>query len=481
MPTLTIAALSTPQTITLSALAACREAERLYVQTAQSPCILPLEQAGLRFTAMDDLYDNAEDFDALNGAIAARLGEGISQGDITYALPGRGPSPALLQEIRQRLPQAQIRLLPGVGYGQAAQAALGWPGGEAWLVTSATNLPQTLNPYVPLCVEEVDTPIQAGELKLRLSEYWPEDWDVFFGLMDREGTYQLTAFPLYELDRQKEYRADGVLLLPPAGFDQLERYGYQGLVEVMARLRAPGGCPWDREQTHQSIEKSLIEECYEVLDAIDRKDDDALCEELGDVLLQVAFHAQIAAEQGRFTNRDVTTGIVQKLVYRHPHIFGSGQADTSDEVLVKWEQLKKKEKHFSTQAQVLQAVPKNLPALMYSYKVQKKAAQVGFDWDSASEAFPKLEEEIQELQAAMAGQGNVAEEMGDLLFAAVNVARLLGTDPEFLLKEAAEKFLRRFAAMEALAGQNNLKLENMTLAEQDVLWNAVKTTENRAK
>ena len=471
MATIIIAPLSTPASITLEAINTCKEARCLFVQTEASPAVLPLKEAGLSYGTMDDLYDAAEDFDALNTAIAERLLEAAKAQDVVYAVPGRGISPELAQLLQEK---AALIQLPGSGYAQAALCALGMAQAMGVSVYPASSLPKSLDAYRPYVVEEIDTPITAGEVKLALAEFWPDEWPIHVGMMDETGRYQMKTIPLYELDRQPRYRADFVACVPEAAFSDLDRYDYRGLMQVMQRLRAPDGCPWDREQTHQTLKKDLLEECYEVFDAIDRQDDEALCEELGDVLLQVAFHAQLAEEQSRFTNRDIATGIVNKLVYRHPHVFSDGRADTSDAVLVKWEQLKKKEKHFETQTDVLNAVPKGFPALVRSYKVQKKAAQVGFDWDSAEEAFPKLVEETEELRSAMQNGGNIAEEMGDLLFAAVNVARLLKLDPEFLLAAATDKFTSRFAAMEGLALARGMKLEDMTLKDMDVLWDEVK-------
>ncbi len=481
MSVLTIAALSTPQSISVAALSCCKSAKTLFVQTADTPCLRPLRDAGLKFLSMDDLYEQAEDFDALNGAIAQRLLAACQTGDVVYAVPGRGMGEALTPLAAQaRAAGVCVRALPGAGYAQSAiaQSGLGY---DAFVTAAASALPASVDPCVLLAVEELDTRIRAGEVKLALLEYYPDAHPVQLCAMGEDGGYRIKSLPLYELDRQGGYHAATVLLVPPVELMQLSRFGYGELERVMHRLRAPGGCPWDREQTHESLKKTMIEECYEVLDAIDQSDDAALCEELGDVLLQCVFHAEIAREQGRFTGRDVTTGIVQKLIYRHPHIFGTGRADTPGAVVEKWEQLKKAEKHFTTQSEVLQAVPRNLPALMRAYKLQKKAAQVGFDWEDAAQAFPKLTEETGELQAAMRGDGNVAEEMGDLLFAAVNVARLLGLDPEQLLSDACEKFTTRFSHMEALAAKNGRSLEELPLMEQEVLWNSVKSAENRQK
>lgn len=483
MSTLTIAALSTPQTISVAALERCKNARMLYVQTERTPCVLPLTQSGLRIQSMDDLYETAEDFDALNAAIADRLLSACAGGDTVYAVPGGGTGEALCK-LSQLAKEAGIRveLLPGAGFAQAAMAASGLAG-DRLTIAAANSLPGTLSPFVPLAVEELDTRIRAGEVKLALLEYYPDEHPVRLCVMGENGAYTVRELQLLELDRQGDdsYAATTVLLVPPAELLQLSRFGYSELERVMHRLRAPGGCPWDREQTHESLKKTMIEECYETIDAIDRNDDAGLCEELGDVLLQCVFHAEIAQEQGRFYGRDVTTGIVQKLIYRHPHIFGTSRADTADAVVVKWEQLKKTEKHFDTQSDVLRAVPKTLPALMRAYKLQKKAAQVGFDWENADQAFPKLAEETEELSRAMRGDGDIAEEVGDLLFAAVNVARLLHLEPEQVLSDSCEKFTARFCAMEELALANGRSLDTMTLPEQDELWKTVKNAENRQK
>ncbi len=479
MPTLTIAALSTPETISCAALDACKRAGKLYLQTAHTPCALPIVKAGLAFTTMDDLYERCEDFDALREAILDRLLAACAKGDAVYAVPGRGMGDGLiLLKEKAAARNITVRVLPGVSYAEAALAEAGMDY-AAYMTAAANALPEAIDPKVPLTIEEVDTNIRAGEVKLALSEYYPDEHPVLLCTMMQEGSYQIRRLPLYELDRQDGFHATTVLLVAPAELLSLTRFGYQELSAVMHTLHAPGGCPWDREQTHESLKKTMIEECYEVLDAIDQHDDAALCEELGDVLLQIVFHAELAAEQRRFTGRDVTTGIVQKLIYRHPHVFGTGRADTPDAVVEKWEQLKKKEKQFSSQTEVLQAVPKNLPALMRAYKLQKKAGQVGFDWNDAREAFLKLPEETEELRQAMEENAHVAEEMGDLLFAAVNVCRLLHLEPEEVLTHASDKFLSRFAQMEALALKNGRSLDTMALEEQEALWEAVKSAENR--
>ena len=287
------------------------------------------------------------------------------------------------------------------------------------------------------------------------------------------------------------------------------QFDFTDLVTIMERLRAPDGCPWDGEQTHDSLKRYLIEESYEVLEAIDLKNDAMLCEELGDVLLQVVFHAHIA---GSFSISDVITAVCQKMIHRHPHVFGNVTVHDSDEVLVNWEEIKRREKGITDRTTNLKKVPANLPALMRAFKVQQKAAEVGFDWDDIAPVFDKVLEEIEEVKDALqqrteaagatakdndSGDGRtddadnhidadsdddaVADEVGDLLFAAVNLARFANVHPELALTGATEKFIQRFALMESLAAQENRQLENMSLTELDQYWDRAKEQLNNDK
>lgn len=479
MKTITIAPLATPKSISLAVWDAVTHAPRLFLQTAEHPSARRIVEAGLPFQSMDDLYESAEDFDALAAAIAVRLC--ACEEDAVYAVPGRGVGTAQLEAIRSAAERsgAHLSILPASGYAEAALAALPapLPAGDLRILP-ATALPCRLDPYVPLCIEEIDTRMRASEVKLALLEYYPDEFPVFLCTMDAEGAYTARSLPLYELDRQDGFFAASVLILEAASFDALTRHGVDGLERVMKRLRAPGGCPWDAEQTHESLRGDLLEEAYEVLDAIDREDTDALCEELGDLLLQVVFHAEIEEELSEFNFRDVCTGIVQKLVYRHPHVFGTTRVSGSDEVLVNWENLKKKEKHQETVADMMNAVPRGFPALMRAKKVQKKAAHVGFDWPDANGALDKVEEETQELREAAAngeGEARIAEELGDLLFSVVNAARLLHVDGELALTAATEKFVTRFTKMEQLVLSEGLSLEALSLDALDVFWERVKS------
>jgi tetrapyrrole methylase family protein/MazG family protein len=260
---------------------------------------------------------------------------------------------------------------------------------------------------------------------------------------------------------------------------------FEDLVAVQARLRAPGGCPWDREQTHATLRTYLIEEAYEVLDAIESGNAGALAEELGDLLLQVLFHADLARESGEFDISNVITGIHDKMVRRHPHVFGDVKAETSGEVLKNWAQLKAKEKQLAslkriapqkTAPSTLDGVPRNLPALLEAYQMTRRAAQVGFDWEDVKGIFEKLAEETTELQSALAESNRRAteEEVGDLLFSVVNLARFLGFDPEVALKLSNLKFNIRFQEMESEALTLEKELSKLSKEELEFLWDAAK-------
>lgn len=251
-------------------------------------------------------------------------------------------------------------------------------------------------------------------------------------------------------------------------------YDLNDLVDIVRILRAPGGCPWDAEQTHQSIRRNFLEEAYEAVEAIDEESPDHLKEELGDVLLQVVLHSAMEQELGHFDLNDVADGICKKLIYRHPHVFGDVTVHSTGEVLSNWEDLKRKEKGQASNADAVDAVARSLPALWRAEKIQKKAAKCGFDWPDVSGALDKLTEETGELKDAVNGNGDVAEELGDLLFAAVNAARFLHLDPEDCLNAASDKFSARFRKVEETAAAQGKRLEDMTLAEMDKLWDSIK-------
>ena len=258
-------------------------------------------------------------------------------------------------------------------------------------------------------------------------------------------------------------------------FQIKEKYNVDDFRKIMALLRGENGCPWDREQTHESIRRNMLEEAYEAVEAIDEKSQEHLLEELGDVLMQVLFHAQIEEELGNFDIDDVADGACKKLILRHPHVFGDVTVKDSGEVLTNWDAIKRVEKNQETVTSSLKAVAKNLPGLWRAEKVQKKAAKVGFDWDDVKGAVDKLEEEVKELKRAIEDGAGTEEELGDVLFSAVNVARFVKADPEVALTKSCDKFISRFEGMENAALHKGRSLQDMTLAEMDELYNEAKS------
>ena len=253
-------------------------------------------------------------------------------------------------------------------------------------------------------------------------------------------------------------------------FQSSQFYKVEDLRKIIAFLRSERGCPWDREQTHESIRRNFLEETYEACEAIDTGDSKLLCEELGDVLTQVIFHAQIEEEQGRFTLDDVADATCKKLIFRHPHIFGDTEASDSETVMEHWDEIKRREKQQETVTQAMEGVAKSLPATWRAEKIQAKARKVGFDWSDASGALHKVEEEADELKAALQSGTGIAEEIGDLLFTVVNMARLAGVDPEEALHATSDKFIRRFSYMEQAATDRGQALPDMTLDEMEALY-----------
>ncbi len=245
---------------------------------------------------------------------------------------------------------------------------------------------------------------------------------------------------------------------------------FDALVEIIARLRAPDGCPWDREQTHSSLRANLLEECYEALAALDEGDAGKLCEELGDIMLQIALHSQIAAEAGEFEIGDVLESINAKLIHRHPHIFGSAKVESAEEVAQNWEALKREER--GEDSSLLDSVPEQMPALGYSQSIQRRVAGVGFDWENIDGVIDKLAEEVAEFKESTGDQR--AGEFGDILFTLVNIARRMGVDSEAALREANKKFFRRFSQMEEICRQRGVTFADLSFDEQNALWEEAK-------
>ena len=454
--------------LTLEAVEAIEGADKVLLRTGRCGLRDHLVEQGVAFETLDALYERAEDFDELIRLTTQAVLDASREGSVAYAVfDVRDVSVQALLKTG-----ADVRVIAGPpaeeglwAFAEGATdcwAASEW---ETWTLHADRNA----------LIREVDTRELAAEVKLKLMDCYPEESEIYV----RAGDGGVEKTSLVELDRLPAYDHRLSVLVPAQReLTKLERYGFDELNRVIHILRSPGGCPWDRKQTHETLRTNLVEEAYEAVDAIDREDMDALYDELGDVLLQIVLHAEIAREHGDFTIGDVTTAITHKMIFRHQHVFGSAKADTADEVLDLWQKVKKAERHQQTQAEVLRSVTRSLPALMRAEKVQKRAADVGFDWENARAAFYKISEEAEELSRAVEDGGGVEEEAGDLLFAVVNVLRLLKLDPEIALNRATDKFTARFAEMERLILADGKSLAEMTLADMDAYWDRVKLSEN---
>ena len=307
-------------------------------------------------------------------------------------------------------------------------------------------------------------------LRDRLLAGYPRDHGVTLVYVPTRGAPRVHSLVLADVVEQTAGTTRAFLYLPPLSGADSEA-SFTSLVGIMARLRGPGGCPWDREQSHQSLRKYLLEECYEALEALDSGDARKLAEELGDLLLQIVFHAQIAHESGAFTMDDVARGISAKLVRRHPHVFGDAHVASAGEVYARWEDLKRRER--ADGKSLLDSVPKSMPALAYSQEVQARAARTGFDWDDVQGVLAKVEEEVREFREAR-DKGEQESELGDIFTALVNIARWLGFDSETALRQANERFYQRFTTMERLCRERGLDFAGLPMERKEALWQEAK-------
>jgi tetrapyrrole methylase family protein/MazG family protein len=465
--------------LSVAARDALRAAPCLLLRTDIHPAAEELKAEGLEYETLDSIYEFASSFDSLYTELAARVLAIAKDKDVVYAVPGH---PLIGEEsIRRLMSMAReqsvpVRIIGSESFIEPALAALQVSVGDGLLILDALSLPDAaLRPETPTLFYQVYNSETAAALKLALMREYPDDYEIsVVHSAGVSGHENVEVIPLHRLDRAKVDHLTSVFV--PALSMPQRRKGFADLVWVMARLRGEGGCPWDREQDHKTLKRYMVEECYEAIEAIDADDMDALEEELGDVLLQVVFHAQLEAEVGTFTIDDVTARIVDKLIRRHPHVFGDLNVADSDEVLRNWEQIKKGEKGEGWRESVLDGVPAGLPALTRAMEISKRAVKVGFEWEKLEDVLGKLDEEVLELREAIhsAGSEEIADEIGDLLFTVVNVARWLKLDPEDALRLMLRRFTERFQYIEKAAAAQGRKLTDMSLAEMDALWNEAK-------
>lgn len=461
----------TRDALTLGALSAMRKADRVILRTGRCEAADALREEGIAFSTLDALYEESEDFESLNETCAQRVMEAAKDRNAAYGVFDlRDASVPLIAKLA---PDA--RFLPGP---PEEGALFAYADGDALCLNASDWERFRLDARYCVYLREVVTRELAAECKLRLADCYPDEMEIRALLPGGE----TRSIRLCDMDRLPAQCYDHRLsFLVPAvwEFTRLKRFGVTQLMDIMARLRAPDGCPWDREQTHASLRQDLLEEAYEAADAIDKDSAADMAEEFGDVLLQVAFHACIGAEHGDFDFNDITSGVCEKLVRRHPHVFGEMRADTAEDVLELWQKVKMVEKSQTTQSDSMASVARALPALTRARKVAKRAYAVKFCAPDDKAALDKVREEIEELAAERPGTDRAEAEMGDLLFAVADAAVQLHIDPERALEKATDKFLRRFTAMEKKMLAAGRSFENVTLSDMDAWWDEVKAEEKQ--
>ncbi len=456
------------------------ETKHLFLRTKEHPVIDELNET-ITYRSFDDVYEANQDFEDVYRNIANILLEEAEVEDIVYAVPGH-PLVAektvqiLLTEGRQK--GYTILVQGGQSFIDAMFQALEIDPIEGFQLVDALGLEsELLQLRGHLIITQVYDQMVASEVKLTLMEQLPDEYKVKIVTAAGSSLEQIKEVPLYELDREVSINNLTSIYVPPVENQEILHHQFSEFRKIIAKLRGPNGCPWDKEQTHQSLKRYLIEECYELIEAIEEEDIDHMIEELGDVLLQVVLHAQIGEDEGMFSINDVIKEVADKMVRRHPHVFGDMTINSTDDVLSNWDKIKQGEKGGLETKSILDTVSKALPALSRAYQLQKKAAKVGFDWPVIEETWEKVKEEITEFEMELkqdANGKNAMQEFGDVLFALINVGRYYNIEPEEALISTNRKFYNRFRYIETKALESGESLENMSLEEMDRFWDEAK-------
>ncbi|GAB4465805.1 MAG: nucleoside triphosphate pyrophosphohydrolase [Armatimonadaceae bacterium] len=485
-------------------LALLRSGLPILVRTARHPTLTVEPLRDLPFTALDEEYEHNRTFDDTYNAIVDRvLRTYHTRGEMVYAVPGHpliGETTVDRLLARARAEGVYVRLYGAPSFVDACLEALRVAVPGDFQVLDALSLdpsspapPDALRAGSPLLLYQVYSTEAASHVKLSLMRVgYPDEFPVqVIQAAGVPGAESVREVPLHALDRTgrgvpppDHLTSVFVPPLPPS----LRQPTFSDLVHVMARLRDPnGGCPWDLKQTHQTLRRYVLEEAYEVAEAIDTDDPDALCEELGDLLLQVVFHAQLAAEEGIFDADDVCRAIVEKLIRRHPHVFGEVKVNDAEQVLANWNAIKateKAEQGKSAHTSILDGISQSLPALMMALETSKRAVKAGFEWSSVDGVLDKIEEELAELRQeieAGASAERVASELGDVLFTLVNLGRKFEVDAETALRAQIARFHRRFRHIESRAAGENRALESLSLDEMEQFWQEAKQHEKQER
>ena len=464
--------------ISQGALDALSSSHNVYLRTKKHPTLEQLKEK-IEYTALDYFYEEEDNFEEVYSKIAKFIVEKGKNEDLVYAVPGHPRVAEKTVSIIEELciqNNLELDIIPSMSFVDAMYNYLGFDPSEGFKLLDAFELEESyIDINTNIIITQIYDPFIVSNVKLKLMENYDDEQEVC--IVNGAGIKELeskTYVKLYELDRKPELFSYLTSLYIPKSEKKLYNT-VNDLQNIMKKLRGPSGCEWDAKQTHESLKKYLIEEAYEVVQAVDNNDIDELIEELGDVLLQVIFHCQIGEEEGFFNLGDVSNSICNKLIYRHPHVFENVDIDMNNFDKT-WEELKKKEKGETSVTEGLERIPQFLPALTKAEKIQHKAALVGFDWDNIGDVCKKVEEEYKELLDECKSRNikYIKEELGDLLFSIVNLARFLQVDPEEALNLTSKKFIKRFKFIEDNAKVMNKTLEEMTLEEMDELWERAK-------
>lgn len=455
-----------------------KNAERLYVRTADHPVLAELATEGLVYESFDAIYEKHEDFAPVYKEIADTLLTLSADGPVIYAVPGH---PLVAEQTVQHLIAAeeggscQLSIEGGSSFLDAVFGALRIDPIDGFQLVDGTIMESDrLNMTQHILIAQIYDTFSASEAKLTLMEKYPEDYPVTIVTGAGSAQEKLRTVPLHELDRAAEIDNLTTVYVPPSKDTEERLKEWQTFRSVIATLRSPDGCPWDREQTHETLMPYLLEEAHELLQAIDEQDDDAIGEELGDVLLQVFLHAQIGQDNGYFQLEDVLEAISAKMIRRHPHVFGETEVGGSADVVSNWQAIKAEEKPAADS--LLDGQERFSSSLTTSYNYQKCAAKAGFTWPDAAGAWDKFQEELQEFRSELANgsKEQQLDELGDLLFTLVNIARFYDLSPEQAMVGANRKFRSRFSVVEQKVNEGTGSFNDYTLEQLDNFWNEAK-------
>ena len=471
-----------PEALTYGAIKALEDSKNLFFRTEKHPTVDYLKERLNDFNTCDNYYETSDSFDEVYEKIAIDLIENYKKnGELVYAVPGH---PLVAERSVFNLMNLcdenniKYEILPAVSFIDAMMDVLKIDPIEGLKVIDAFDIKnQVLDKRIGTIITQVYNPLIASEVKLELSNYYNDETEIYYvRAAGIKGEEQIRKIPLFELDMQEDIDYLTSVYIPR---DLNNKKDINDLISLVRTLRSEEGCPWDREQTHESLRNQLLEECYEVMEAIDDDNIDLLIEELGDVLLHIVFHSIIGEEDGYFNILDVVDGVCNKMIFRHPHVFDEETASTSEEVVDNWEQLKNKEKKFNTISEEIDAIAKTLPAMIKAHKIQKKAAKVGFDFKDPMEAATKVTEELNEvlIEYKSNNKDRIIDEIGDLLFACVNLSRMLDVNEEEALNIASKKFISRFKYVENKILENNKNMKDMSIDELNEFWVEAKNNE----